>query len=192
MTGPGSAQPDHCNQCQPAVPWDTSKIPKILKHVATHLLFDNTVDTSQELCGLCMQPSTLCIFYLQKGKGVGTAPQINLCTSHCPNLARKFLYSTASTKRMNSPCTNVLVTCPLCPSASGSVWKYNMRTHLTKYHLSICDTDILQAYIISKSEKVALKLQWDKHHKVKLHQKWHNITSPLTILEVHSLHQALS
>ena len=31
-------------------------LPKILEHVATHLLFNNTVDTSQELCGLCMWP----------------------------------------------------------------------------------------------------------------------------------------
>ncbi|KAF8232733.1 hypothetical protein L208DRAFT_1377551 [Tricholoma matsutake] len=75
---------------------------------------------------------------------------------------------------------------------SGSVWRYKMRTHLTKYHPSIHDTDILKAYIISKSEKAALKLRWDKCHKDKLHQKWHNIIStPLTISEVHSLHQAL-
>ncbi|KAF8237452.1 hypothetical protein L208DRAFT_1375605 [Tricholoma matsutake] len=39
---------------------------------------------------------------------------------------------------------------------SGSVWKYNMRTHLTKYHPSICDTDILQACIIIHSSRQAL------------------------------------
>ena len=132
--------------------------PKILRHIAAHLLFDNSVDTSQELCGLCMRPSPLCVFYLWKGKGAGAAPQINLHTSRCPNLVSKFLYTAASMEQTNSPCTNVLVTCPLCPSMSGSVWKYNMRTHLMKNHPSVCDADILKDYIISESEKAALKL----------------------------------
>ena len=194
MTGYGSAQPYHYNQCWPAVPWDTSKTPKIFEHIAAHLLFDNSVDTSQELCGLCMRPSPLCIFYLWKGKGTGPTLQIDLCTSCCPNLVGRFLYTAASTEWTNSPCTNVLVTCPLCPSTSESVWKYNMRTHLMKNHPSVCDTDILKDYTVSRSEKAALKLRWDKCHKVKSHRKWCNVTqvsTPLTISDVHSSHQAL-
>lgn len=192
MNGPGSARPDHCNKCQPAVPWDTSKTPKTLEHVAAHLLFDNSVDTSQELCGLCMRPSPLCVFYLRKGKGAGSAPQIDMRTSRCPNLVGKFLYSAALTERINSPCTNVPVVCPLCPSKSGCVWKYNMKTHLTNHHPSVRDTNILQAYIISESEKAALKLRWDSRHRVKPRRK-RNVTSvPLTISEVHSSRQALS
>ena len=139
-----------------------------------------------------MRPSPLCVFYLRKGKGVGAAPQIDLRTSRCPNLIGKFLYAAASTERTNSPCTNVPVACPLCPSISGCVWKYNMRTHLKKYHPSVRDTDALKTYTISESEKAALKLRWDKRHKVKPRRKRNVASAPLTISEVHSSRQALS
>ena len=64
ITGPASAQSDHCPLCQPAIPWDISKVHKILEHVAAHILFDNTLDATQEPCRLCMRPSPLCSFYL--------------------------------------------------------------------------------------------------------------------------------
>ncbi|KAH9022277.1 hypothetical protein EDB85DRAFT_2293264 [Lactarius pseudohatsudake] len=85
ITGPTSAQSDCCPMCRPATPWDISKTHKILEHVTSHLLFDSTLDTTQELCGLCMRPSPQCAFYLRKGKGAGSAPQIDerdkICTA---------------------------------------------------------------------------------------------------------------
>ena len=136
---------------------------------------------------------TMCILFME-GQGTGPTLQIDLCTSRCPNLVGKFLYTAASMEWTNSPCTNVPVTCPLCPSMSESVWKYNMRTHLMKNHPSVCDTDILKDYTVSRSEKAALKSWWDKCHKVKSHRKWCNVTqasTPLTISDVHSSCQAL-
>ena len=169
MTGPMNAQPDHCNQCRLAILWDTSKMHKILEYVAAHLLFNNMVDRALQLVHAGISP--VCI--LQKGKGAGSASQIDMCTSHCPNLVSKFFYSAASTERISLPCTNVPVACPLCPLKSGCVWKYNMKTHIMNHHPSIQvhDTDILQAYIISESEKATLKLPWDKHHSVESCQK---------------------
>jgi hypothetical protein len=127
IIGTASAQSDCCPMCRPAIPWDISKAHKILEHIAAHILFDNTLDTTKEPCRLCMHPSPLCSFYLQKGKGAGSAPQINKHVSHCPNFIGKLFYSAAATEHTNSPCTNVPVTCPLCPSTSATVWKYNMK-----------------------------------------------------------------
>ena len=134
-----------------------------------------------------MRPSPLCTFYLQKGKGVSSAPQIELCTSCCPNPISKFFYAAASTESTNSPCTNVPVVCPLCPSTSSVIWKYNMKTHLIKTHPSVRSSDILTAYTISDSEKAALRLRWDKRHKALWQHQTRrgNVTqTPLTICSI--------
>jgi hypothetical protein len=186
VVGPGNPQPNHCNQCRPPVFWDTGKTHKILEHVAMHLLFDNTVDASRELCGLCMRESPMCVFYLRKGKGAGSAPQIDLRTSRCPNLTGKFLYSATAKERINSPCTNVPIICPLCPSTSPTVWKYNMKSHLAKNHPSVVrGSDHFQQYGISESEKAALKLQWEKRHKVQ-RRKRKTTSTQLPVSDMHS------
>jgi hypothetical protein len=190
VNGSGNAQPDHCHKCCPPVPWDTSKTHKILEHVAMHLLFDDTVDASRELCGLCMQESPLCVFYLRKGKGAGSAPQVDYRISRCPNLTGKFLYSAAAKERTNSPCPNVPIICPLCPSTSPTVWKYNMKIHLAKNHPSIC-SDEFQHYEISQSEKDAIKLRWDKHHKVLQSRKGKTTSTCLPVSDAHSSRYAI-
>ncbi|KAH9032123.1 hypothetical protein EDB85DRAFT_1890789 [Lactarius pseudohatsudake] len=191
ITGPMCAQSDCCPVCRLAIPWDLSKPHKILEHVATHILFDNTLNTTTELCGLCMRPSTLCAFYLRKGKGPGSASQIDERTSRCPNLTGKLFYLAAATERTNSPCTNVPITCPLCPSTSTAVWKYNLKTHLAQMHPSTKDGDYQDLYVISESEKAALKILWDKQHKISSRRRKHKVAStPLAISEVHTSRQA--
>ncbi|KAH8983774.1 hypothetical protein EDB86DRAFT_2811207 [Lactarius hatsudake] len=135
ISGPTSAQSDCCPMCRPAAPWDISKTHKILEHVASHHLFDNTLDTTQELCSLCMCPSPQCTFYLQKGKGAGSAPQINECMTCCPNFTGKLPYLLAAMEHTNSPCTNILMICHLCSLTSAAVWKYNMKTHQARFLL---------------------------------------------------------
>ena len=158
IMGPSSAQSDRCPVCRPGVPWDLSKAHKILKHVAAHILFDSTLDSTKEPCGLCMRPTPLCSFYLRKGKGAGSTQQIDERVSRCPNFIGKLSYSAVATERTNSPCTNVPVTCPLCPSTSVAVWKYNMKTHLARIHPSTKGGDFSKTYVISESEKAALKV----------------------------------
>jgi hypothetical protein len=193
ITSSASAQSDHCPVCRPAIPWDINKTHKILEHVAAHLLFDSTLNTIEEPCGLCMRPSPLCRFYLQKGKGAGSAPQIDERMSHCPNLTGKLSYSTAAIERTNSPCTNVPMICPLCPSTSTAVWKYNMKTHLVQIHPSANGDDFPKAYVISESEKAALKILWEKRHTRQRQRR--NVTSTsrsLAISEAHSSRHAFS
>lgn len=158
-----------------------------------HILFDSSLDTTKELCGLCMRPSPLCTFYLRKGKGAGSTQQIDEHVSCCPNFMGKLFYSATATEHANSPCTNVPVTCPLCPSTSAAVWKYNMKIHLARVHPSTKGGDFPTAYVISDSEKATLKIQWEKCYLV-LHQRQrHNTTSRLlAVSEVHSSWQVFS
>lgn len=193
VTGPSSAQSDCCPVCRPDVPWDITKTHKILEHVAAHLLFDSALDTTKELCGLCMRPSPSCAFYLRKGKGVGSAPQIDDRTSRCPNFTGKLSYMAAATERTNSPCTNVPIICPLCPSTSTAVWKYNMKTHFAQIHPSTNGGNFAKAYTISESEKAALKILWEKRYTILHRRRRRNVAStPLSISEVHSSRRAFS
>jgi hypothetical protein len=193
ITGPSGAQSNSCPVCQPAIPWDISKAHKILEHVAMHVLFDGTLDTTKEPCGLCMRPSPLCSFYLRKGKGAGSVQQIDERVSRCPNFMGKLSYSAAATECTNSPCTNVPVTCPLCPSTSPAVWKYNMKIHLVQIHPSTRNGDFSEAYAISESKKAALKTLWEKRFLVSRRCRRHNAASKrLAVSEVHSSRQAFS
>ncbi|KAH8978477.1 hypothetical protein EDB86DRAFT_2815913 [Lactarius hatsudake] len=191
ISGPTSAQSDCCPMCQPATPWDISKTHKILKHVASHLLFDSTLDTTQELCGLCMRQSPQCAFYLQKGKGAGSAPQIDECVTRCPNFTGKLSYLSAATERTNSPCTNVPMICRLCPSTSAAVWKYNMKTHRARFHPSTTGGEFPRDFVVSESKKAALKVLWEMQFTISRRRQKHNVTTmPLAISEVHSSRQA--
>ncbi|KAH9019948.1 hypothetical protein EDB84DRAFT_1275578 [Lactarius hengduanensis] len=193
ITGPACAQSNCCPVCQPAIPWDISKPHNILEHVAAHILFDSTLDTTTELCGLCMRPSSLCVFHLRKGKGPGSAPQIDERASRCPNLTGKLFYSAAATERTNSPCTNVPMICHLCPSKSTAVWKYNMKTHLARNHPSTKGDGSHKAYMISESEKAALKILWERRYKISHRRRRGNVVStPLAISEAHTSRQAFS
>lgn len=127
---------DCCPQCCPSFTWDRQNTPNILEHIGAHLPFYTSLDTSLELCGLCFHLSPLCIFYLQKGKGVGASQQVNLQKPHCPNLIRAFSYQSASVETMSSPYSNVSLNCPLSPSTSGAIWKYNTPAHFKKCHPS--------------------------------------------------------
>src|ERR1700683_4423035 len=55
--------------------------------------------------------------------------------SRCQNLC-KIQLTSATKYSMTSPCTNVLLQCPLCPKPSDCIWKYNMHAHILGRHPS--------------------------------------------------------
>ncbi|KAJ7824027.1 hypothetical protein B0H13DRAFT_1919358 [Mycena leptocephala] len=63
-----------------AVPLDISHGQRILEHCAAHLLYDSSINRQHELCGLCMRPAPMCVFYLKKVNG---NPQIDWERSTC-------------------------------------------------------------------------------------------------------------
>ncbi|KAF8890599.1 hypothetical protein BD779DRAFT_1438361, partial [Infundibulicybe gibba] len=141
---PGGDEFNVCPKCRPPFEWDRTKPHRLLEHVGGHILFDSSLDSALEWCGLCMRLSPLCIFYLRKGKGAASSAQIDMERSRCPNLL-KFSYRSAASSTSLAPCSNVPISCPLCASDLAAVWKYNMKAHFSKHHPSQHSKDILMS-----------------------------------------------
>ncbi len=60
-----------------------------------------------------------------------------------------------------------------------------MKTHLAKNHPSVHGNVHFQQYKISKSEKTALKLRWEKQHILQ-HRKGKTTLTQLPVSDVHS------
>ena len=191
--GIGAEVAAKCFQCRPPVPWDLTKVLKVLEHNAAHILFDTTLSPTLEFCGLCLQPSPSCFFVLRNGKGSGTSCQVDLRKSRCQNLGR-FSYASAVTETPHSPCTNVPITCPLCPSTASAIWKYNIKAHFSNNHRSADFEQHVSNSIISESEKAALRIKWEKRHKTRRSKTSKRLGAqvPLTISEHHSSRLVLS
>jgi hypothetical protein len=178
-----------CEYCSLAVALDPGKVLRLLEHVGAYLLFNANINLSLEPCRLCLRPSPSCVFYLRKGKGTSTSCQVDLQKSWCPYLQR-FSYQAAVTEAINSPCTNVPLICPLCPSTVGAVWKYNMHVHFSKHHSSANIADYFANWGTSASEKEALQRKWQSRHKTRKSRKMLK-QHPLVISEQHSSRQVL-
>ena len=178
-----------CEHCSPAVALDPKKVIKVLEHIGAHILFNNNLILSLEPCGLCLRPSPSCVFYLRKGKGAGSSCQVDLRCSRCPRLQR-FSYQSASIEAPNSPCTNVPIVCPLCPSTASAVWKYNMRAHFSKHHPTASFGDHFPDMHISNSERDALQQKWRSRYKTRKSKATKKSEVPLAFSDEHSSRQA--
>ncbi|KAN0138828.1 hypothetical protein V8E53_003216 [Lactarius tabidus] len=95
-------------------------------HMGAHIMFDMTLNTSEEYCGLCLCPLPMCQIYLNKGCGTSGRVSVDLIKSTCPNLV--------SHSSDQSPCSNIPVICPLCPAGSPAVWTYSLHSHYCRHH----------------------------------------------------------
>ena len=181
---------DSCPHCHdPAFLWDRNKIPSLIQHISSHVLFNSSLNKTLQLCGLCFRPYPTCIIYLRKGKGAGSSIQVDLKKFRCPNL-QKFSYQHAATGAPTSPCTNVPVECPLCPS-TGAVWKYNIEAHFAKMHPSADFAQYSLPFNISNAEIESMWLVWKKR-KVKQRSTKKSNKVPLPISEAHSTTRVFS
>jgi hypothetical protein len=57
----------------------------------------------------------------------------------------------------SSPCSNVPINCPLCPSGSAAVWKYNLEGHLVDVHPMSNKDEHKHLYSLAPLERGALK-----------------------------------
>lgn len=85
-----------CPKCGPTVKLDWKNTPRILEHMGAHILYDATLNSSDEYCGLCLRPTPMCHIYLTKGHGTGGKTSVDRSKSKCPNLTR-FNYKNAAT-----------------------------------------------------------------------------------------------
>ncbi|KAF7330749.1 hypothetical protein MVEN_02413600 [Mycena venus] len=171
-----------CTKCTPAVPLDLSHGQRILEHCAAHLLYDSSINRQHELCGLCMRPTPMCVFYLRKANG---KPQIDWEKSTC-RFKISFRYAVAATSTLASPCSNVPVTCPLCGPKRPAVWKYNLEAHFRDVHHLANPQNFLSSVTISDDEKTGLKKIWDARHTHPQPRKLKKKRNPLQISEAHS------
>jgi len=68
----------------------------------------------------------------------------------------------------------------------GAIWKYNAGVHFAKYHPTAIPTEHLNNITISKSERAALQLRWEKRHSTRKRQPKENRMPLLVIAEQHT------
>lgn len=180
-----------CPKCSPAVELPQSG-PKLLEHMAAHILFDASCSPSTQPCGMCLRTSPSCIFYLKKGRNTNSPPQINQEISSCLNYVH-FLYVPAATSTLQSPSSNVPIPCPECiktNKGAPAVWKYNFRFHLKEEHPYVRD-EYNHLFKIERLEKDGLKAVWSERHKKRQPYKSKKVVRQLNISNAHSTGQTL-
>jgi hypothetical protein len=143
-------------------------------------LHDPHIKDADHPCGLCLNTGSRCVFRLLKRNKVD---QIDLDNSRCPNIY-KIQLSTAAKYSQMSPCTNVPLRCPLCPTLSDCIWKYNMCAHILKDHPSASIDLYRGLFTLIKDEFVLMKAVY----LAKLRKGKKNVKGfrPLRISEGHS------
>ncbi|KAK0493956.1 hypothetical protein EDD18DRAFT_1077900 [Armillaria luteobubalina] len=188
----GSAWDTTCSSCVPSIPLDPTKPHFFLAHMGTHIL-KNSVSPSTEPCGLCLAPSPMCQFFLSKGKGARGQTRINYSKSRgCPDIGVTFKYMIAATSSKTSPCSNIPISCPLCPPNYPAVWKYSMRHHFMNRHPAVDLTKWKHLWELSRAEIAAMDKVWEERRKVpkpKGKNKKGGL-GPLIISEAHSMRLA--
>ena len=74
----------------------TENTPKLLAHVATHVLYDTTIDQSSKPCRLCLKPSLLCKWVLWMNKGaiaVDFAKSVTNCDTATSHVTGLYVYN---------------------------------------------------------------------------------------------------
>ena len=186
----GAIQDQHrCPRC-PSLRLDKSSASKLISHMGMHILHDSALKNMDNSCGFCLAPGSLCSICLKKGQGRKVGMQIDMQHSHCQHNNQVWLSLISFAKSTDSsPCTNILIMCPLCPAASNAVWKYNLETHLKTIHPTANTSEYAALYKISKSEFVSLKNLFNS--KPQWTAKCIRDLGNVNISEAHSSHVAV-
>ena len=156
-----------CTACMPSVILP-KQVQRVLEHMAAHILFDSLVERSSEPCGLCLQPTPVCIFHLKKGKGTGASEQIDFAKSVCTKQI-PFSYALAAVSAPSSPSSNVPMRCLICPIMAPCVWRYNLPYLMQSKHPTISIMPYESLWLISNAEKCLIKEIWTNRHRQKNH-----------------------
>ena len=175
-----------CPRCSPTVTLDLTQGQRVLEHIGSHILYDPGVIQSVEpLCGLCLRPSKMCQFYLEKGKGANGKTRINQKSSKGCLIKMKYSYTVAAESSSSSPCSNVPIHCPICPKADSAIWKYFMKVHFEEQHKTLPLTKYEHLWRLSNFERVEMKKIWAKRGKVTTKRTKRLKIPPLVISENH-------
>ena len=178
-----------CPRCGPSVKLDWKNTPHVLEHMGAYILYDTTLNSTEERCGFCLRPAPMCQIYVMKGHGTGGKSTVNRSKSKCPNLVR-FNYKNAAQSSERSPCSNVPVNCTLCPENSPAVWTYSLQSHYQEHHRQESVADFPTHQELSRSEKDGMERVWATRfnqrgsYQTKKRRRLGN-NPPLSISEAH-------
>lgn len=179
---------DHadCSRCGQAAKLDWENTQQILEHMGAHILYDPKLNRTEERCGLCLRPAAMCPIFVTKACSVQGRTTVDFTKSTCPNLVR-FSYKSASESTETSPCSNVPITCLLCPVGSPAVWSYNLEAHFRGRHRLTSCTHFPIPTEQSKSEKDGMKCIWQACFKncMSYYSKKKQHALPLAISDAH-------
>ncbi|KAH9074231.1 hypothetical protein EDB83DRAFT_2312565 [Lactarius deliciosus] len=175
-----------CSRCGSKLDWKNTQ--RVLEHMGAHILYDTRLNASEERCGLCLRPASLCRIYLKKGRGTGGKCTVDQSKSKCPNLVR-FNYKNAARSSERSPCSNAPINCKLCEPGSPAVWTYSLHSHFRERH-RLTPTHFPEHIELSQSEKDGMRRVWNarfnqrgSYHTKKRRNLGQN--PPLSISEAH-------
>ena len=175
-----------CPACDPPVQLDTAHGQRVLAHIGSHILHDPSLDKSEELCCLCLRPTSVCNIYLTRRSGRNYQWKVKYGgIVPCPN-ATNFSYSTAMVSSESSPCSNVPLECPYCPDGSPAVWRYNMRIHFRLRHPGVDASKHEDLWKMTAEEAEAMAEIWKNRHKQPKRRGKGKQKVPLKLSEEHS------
>ncbi|KAF8216254.1 hypothetical protein K438DRAFT_1459027, partial [Mycena galopus ATCC 62051] len=149
-----------CLKCTPPVALNVTHPQTVLTHMGAHILYDSTVDWSTQPCGFCGKPFPLCTFSLKK-----TADGLTIKldgSKGCSNFVKKFNYGVAAKLTKGSPCSNVPLRCPECDTKDPSIWRYNLKEHLIRFHSLTSVSRYQDLWELTESESTAMRAVWQK------------------------------
>ncbi|KAH9050407.1 hypothetical protein EDB83DRAFT_2522604 [Lactarius deliciosus] len=162
-----------CSRCGSTMDWKKGQ--RVLEHMGAHILFDGMLDSSKELCGMCLCPASMCQIYLRKAHRTAGSVSVDRKKSKCINMTH-FNYATACTSSEASPCSNIPIICSRCPDNSSAVWTYSLYAHFREQHRIQSLDDFPITIRLSQSEKDGMRKVWNlwfkapKQCKKKLNQ----------------------
>ncbi|KAF9001173.1 hypothetical protein BDQ17DRAFT_1426738 [Cyathus striatus] len=139
----GHLDTSECMRCSPPTTLDLTQGQRILEHMGAHILFDPDVVKS-------------------KGKGANGKVRINQQSSNGCMMKTRFSYNVAADSTASSPCSNVPISCPICPSSEPAVWKYFMKRHFEDRHGSQRIKDHSHLWHITPFENDEMRRIWRK------------------------------
>src|SRR5258708_26821826 len=94
-------------------------------------------------------------------------------------------YSVASRSTPSSPCSNVPLSCSLCPKSSPAVWRYNFEHHMKISHRGISNGNYTSIYELTTSEQEEMLKIWERRENVSIKRPRKYNFPPLIVSDAH-------
>ncbi|KAF8986509.1 hypothetical protein BDQ17DRAFT_1259627, partial [Cyathus striatus] len=137
------------------------------------------------LCSLCLHPTSQCWHFLGKGRGANGKIRIDQKISSGCLMKMNFSYNVASESTASSPCSNVPMNCPICPSSKPAIWKYFMKHHFEDRHGSQTLMKYSHLWYITPFEHDEMRRIWKKGTSGVVKTAKSSANSTLKVSEAH-------